>query len=190
MTEYHPLLKEIFDVYYITEKNKHYIENKTAIVMTNAKYVENLRHSISHLMEGLKLEFESGDAEKINEQFTHAKKHLNDLDVNGYEYLAGLLLTRVREAIERAGFFVNINNAEPLHQEALDHFEMGRNTRTENKEKAMQCFGNTIDLCQQALRVISPIHRREKTLTNISIGSFIIAIISTIIAIFALHNAS
>ena len=188
MAKYYEYLKAIMDEYYRVEKNKHHIESKTAIVMVNTKYVENLRHSYSHLMAGLKLELDSGSEEKIIEQYRHSCKHLSDLDVNGYEYLSGVLLRRLKQRIEKAGFFINIGNSENCLEEALDHFGRGRSLRTENKQIAMESFEKAIDLCTDGLRQIVSVTKVNKNMAKISIGAFIISSIAVLFAILAYYK--
>ena len=152
--------------------------------MVNVKYIENMRHSYSHLMVGIKLQLANESREKILEQFTHALKHLKDLDVNGCEYLAGVLLRRLRDRIEFSGYYINTGRANNHFEEASSKFEMGRGSRVESKEKAMGCFEDCIDLCLAGLREIIPATGAEKTRISIAACAFLVAVIALLVSIF------
>lgn len=181
-------LSAVINEYYEVEKRKNHIEGKTAYVITNTKYLENVRHAMSHLMAGLKLQ-DTGvpaDDPRAKEQFVHARKHIRDLDINGYEYLAGYLLTQVRKCIEGAGLYLATGRAEAFRQEALAHFNRGRDLRTSDKNTAMAQFELCVDKCQQGLREIGPISPLDKRAYKIALWSLLVGATGAILAVIAL----
>jgi len=185
MAQFSEELKRVIEEYRIIEQNKNHIEDKTAYVIMNAKYYENLRHAFSHLVAGLEFELDGNpeDKEKIKEQYIHVRKHMSDLDVNGYEYLAGFFLTEIRERIEAAGFFSSLGRSENLQREAIRHFDKGRDLRVAKKQEAMKHFESCIDLCMEGLREIVPVPKVEKRALKVNIASLVTATIAIIITI-------
>ncbi len=183
-TQYDDILNKIVSEWTIVEKNKHHIESKSGITIVNVKYIENLRHSFSHFIIGVKSQLQNKPIDETTDQYKTALNHLRNLDVNGYEYLAGVLLKRLKSQIEASGYFVNIGKANNLFDEASNKFGMGRSSRTENKKKAMDCFESCIDLCQKGLLSIVPATKAEKVRINLAIASIIIALIALAISIF------
>jgi len=185
MVEFSNELIKIIRDYREIEKNKNRLEDKTAFVMMNAKYYENVRHTLSHLIAALELEIERspGNEQKINEQYIHARKHMSDLDVNGYEFLAGVFLTDLREKIEKSGFFSVVGRAENLLDEALKHFDKGRDLRVAKKEQGMEQFEKCIDLCMEGQREIVPVTRTEKMNVRINVTALVLSVISIVVVI-------
>jgi len=166
-------------------KNKNYIEDKTAYVITNSKFYENQRHAFSHLLAALELEVE-GDpskANKIRKLYIEATNNVDNLDINGYEYLAGYLLTELRESIENAGFYVNVSNADALRKEAIRYMDRGRNLRPSDKKEAMVSFEKCIDLCLEARTKFESVSKIEKQNYKIKITSLVISIIAVVVSL-------
>ena len=182
--DYADILKELVEEFSVVEKHKHHIEGKTATTIVNVKFMENLRHSYSHLLTGIKFQYSDRPRVEVMDQYKTALNHLRNLDVNGYEYLAGVLLKRLRTRIENSGYFVDVGKAMNCFEEASSKYEMGRSSRTENKETALECFEASIDLCLEGAREVVPATKAEKTRINLALASLIVAIIAILIAIF------
>jgi|GEM_PF-4689746 len=182
-------VKNLVAIYKTVSQNKNYIEDKTAYLMTNSKYYENLRHAFSHLISALDLELE-GDptkATQIHGLYVESANHINNLDVNGYEFLAGYLCNELRERIEKAGLYVNTGNADSLREEALRHLDKGRDLRPENKEEAMVHFEKCIDLCLKAKTQFTSASKIEKNSFRINLVTMVCsgtAVLAAIISIF------
>jgi len=185
MNKFSDHLKTLIAKYQEVQENKNHLEDKTAFVMTNSKYYENQRHAFSHLINALALESE-GDPQKndeIHKLYTEAFNHIDNLDVNGYEYLAGYFLTELREKIENSGLYADTGKAENLRDEAVRHFDKGRDLRPSKKKEAMGQFEKCIDLCTEASREIVPVTKVEKRNIRINITTMIFSIIAVIIAV-------
>ncbi len=181
--DYAKILVKLTEEYAKVEKHKHHIEGKTATTIVNVKFIENLRHSYSHLITGIKFQFKNEPPEKTLEQYKTALTHLKNLDVNGYEYLAGVLLKRLKQKIESSGYFVDVGKANNYFDEAVSKFGAGRSARSEDKEAAMTCFESCIDLCQDGLREVIPSTRAEKTRLSLATVSLIVAIIALLVVL-------
>ncbi|MBI4774154.1 MAG: hypothetical protein HY788_08245 [Deltaproteobacteria bacterium] len=183
-------IQYLVSIFRQVERNKNRIESKTGFVITNAKYYENLRHSFSHLNEALFFLSEDPDPDVDNfvKQLDQAEHHLSNLDVNGYEYLAGELLNDLTDRIDRAGFFHSIGNADEYRKNALRQFDIGREKRTANKAEAMTHFENCVTECEQGLKEITPISRIDRASYNIQVITGLIALIALVVAIVALSN--
>ena len=182
--DYTEILKKLTEEYDEVEAHKHHIEGKTGFAIINVKFIENLRHSYSHLVTAIKYQLNNEPREKTLEQYQTALNHLKNLDVNGYEYLAGVFLKDLKEQIDTSGYFVDTGKAYNYHQEALTHFNAGRSARTENKEKAMVSFESCVERCQEGLREIIPATRAEKTRISIAAIALVVAIIALLVTIF------
>ena len=185
MAKFSTELTLVVNEYKEVEKNKNRIEDKTAYLITNSKYYENVRHTLSHLMVALELEIEDDPAnnDQIKEQYIHARKHMSDLDINGYEYLAGYFLTESLERIENAGLFYSVGKSQNLRNEAVRHFDKGRGLRVAKKDQGMKHFEKCIDLCMEAETNIIPATKLEIRYARLALWSFIISIIAIITAI-------
>lgn len=182
--DYSEILKTLVEEFEVVERHKHHLEGKTATTMVNVKFIENLRHSYSHLMTGIKFQYSSEPPEKVADQYKIALNHLRNLDVNGYEYLAGVMLKRLRSKIEISGYFVDVGKANNCFEEAAGKFELGRSARTADKEQAMAAFESCVDLCQEGLREVVPTTKAEKTRITLASAALIVAIISLLFAFF------
>lgn len=178
------ILEKIVDEWARVEDNKHRIEGKAGFTVVNVKYIENLRHAFSHFMAGLKLQKQDVSDDEIGDQYKSALNHLKNLDVNGHEYLAGMLLKRLRNRIEYSGYFINADKSKNFFEEASNKFEMGRSSRTESKDQAMVCFESCIDLCQKGLREVVPPTKAEKTRIGLTAISVVLALAAFIRSFF------
>ena len=179
----------LVDSYFEVERNKHKIEGETAYVMTNSKYYENMRHSLNHLMRAFEsyLKPEQPDLPQFEEQFGQANHHLSNLDVNGYEYLAGVFLAELADKLEASSFFYSTGNASEFRKRALQHFDLGRETRTPDKKVAMAHFEKCIEECKlgiQEIKPVSALDRRNYFFFGWTLFFSIIACLLALIAIF------
>lgn len=178
-------LKKLIAKYQEVQENKNHLEDKTAFVMTNSKYYENQRHALSHLINALALEIEGGSQknDEMHKLYTEAFNHIDNLDVNGYEYLGGYFLTELREKIETTGFYTDTGKAENLLNEAIRHFDKGRDLRPSKKKEAMEQFEKCIDLCMEGSREIVPLTKAEKRNIRINITTMIFSVVAVIAAL-------
>jgi soluble cytochrome b562 len=176
-------LERIVKEYLKIEERKHHIEDKTAYVITNSKYYENTRHGLKHLINALALMLEEAEQASIEEQCNEAYYHLENVDVNGYEYLAGYFLSEVRDKLDRTNLYTDIGKAENLEQEALRHYDRGRNLRATKKIEAMDQFEKCIDICIEAKREIVPVKETEKRQIQIGLLALVVAVVSFGIAV-------
>ena len=105
-------MKKIVKRYTDIEHKKNHIEGKTAYHIMNTKYYEQIRHALSHLISVLSLELSENKSEseklKIENLYQKILHHMDNIDVNGYEYLAGGMLSELTGKLEREGFFVSV----------------------------------------------------------------------------------
>jgi hypothetical protein len=188
MSRFSPELEEFISVAEKVTKNKNYIEDKTGYVITNSKFYENQRHAFSHLLSALALEIEGKPetAVKMGKLYVEAINHLDNLDINGYEYLAGYLLTELRESIEQAGLYINTSTADTLRLEAVRHINRGRDLRPSNKEEAMANFEKSIDLCIKAKTKFSKASKIEIRSYKIKLTSLVVSLIALAVSAVAI----
>jgi hypothetical protein len=190
MEELKNKLNDFIGTYLDVERNKNRIESETAYVITNAKYYENMRHSFGHLIRAI--EFYVGNQpqnlELFREHFAQAKHHLQNLDVNGYEYLAGVFLEELRQKIESTGFFHSVGNANEFRRNALRQFDLGREKRTPDRVCAMKHFECCIQECKRGLHEIKPLTSVEKGNYRMTAGALLVAILSLGVAVIALYK--
>jgi len=178
-----PKLVEFIQKYQEVEQNKNRIESSTAYVITNGKYYENLRHAFSHLVAALDTWIAESDVQAFVFQLEQSKHHLANLDVNGYEYLAGVFLEELAEKIEQCGLFHSLGNAIQYRSNALRQFDLGREKRTPDRLAAMGHFERCIQECQRGLSDIKPLTPVEKRNYRINIAVLLTAVLALIVAI-------
>jgi hypothetical protein len=167
--------------------NKNHIENKVGYVMTNAKFYENLRHAFSHLINALDMEIAGNTAksEQAHRLYSSAIDHIDNIDVNGYEFLAGYFLNELRVRLEKAGLYVDTGNAETLREQALRHLDKGRDLRPVDKKGAMDQFEKCIDLCIEAKTKFAPVSKFDKRNLRINIFTMVFAGIALTVSIIS-----
>jgi len=184
MAKYSDDLKELVALYQEVQTNKNKLEGKTAYLITNAKYYESQRHAFSHLITALDLEIKGSlDEEQKRKSYREAIHHIENLDVNGYEYVAGVCLTELREKIEEAGFYTNIGGAKTFHSDAVRHFNQGRDFRPVNKQQAIDSFENSINCYKEGLKEIKPVPAIDRRNLKVNITTMILSIIAIIVGI-------
>ncbi len=190
MQELRESLIRLIDSYFEVERNKNRIEGETAYVITNSKYYENLRHAVNHTMRALEFYLKSDppNLPQFRDQYEQAYHHFLNLDVNGYEYLAGIFLEELREKIETSGFFHTTGNAEDYRKNALRHFDLGREKRTPDRNAAMQHFEQCIHECKKGLQGIQPVSKIEKRSYRVFAWTLLVAIAALVVALIALFK--
>lgn len=183
-------LISLIDSYLEVEKNKNRIEGETAYVITNSKYYENLRHAVNHMMRALEFYLKSDppDLPQFQTQYEQACHHFLNLDVNGFEYLAGVFLEELTGKIETSGFFHSVGNAEQCRKNALRHFDLGREKRTPDKNAAMVHFEQCVFECKKGLQEIQPVARIERRNYRLFAWTLFFAITGCILALIALFK--
>jgi hypothetical protein len=144
--ESYPKINSIIDEYLWAKEQITALEGSAAHSSIHARTVDNIRHTLDHVLVGLSLTGSpDNNPEKVAGQFDEAYLHILNYAPNAAEYLAGRSLKNARGAIASAGFFGKTENANKLYQRALDNYNMARLKRTESPREAVGLFKLSIE---------------------------------------------
>lgn len=161
MADIHPKLREIIDLYFEAKEKITSIESKSAISAIHLRYVEDVRHALSHILTGLKLEQDASTIGEAEKQYASAYDHLSNLGPDSYQYIAGVMLDRLKKRIEKAGFFGEVGKALNLQSTAIEYYTRARQLRTPNPAQSMELFRKCVSTCQEAVGGIAFPTRKE-----------------------------
>ena len=157
----YPRLKETVELYFETKRRVFEIESISAVSPLHQAYVNNIRHSLDHVMSGLMSEINGNNSECALKQFDEAHAHIGNLGPDAHQYIAGVMLENLTKSIESAGFFGKAGKAKSQLDAAIGHYSRGRELRTPDVEQSMQQFKNCIVICKDAILEIEQPTRRE-----------------------------
>jgi len=122
----HQKLQEIAEQYARVKQLVIDLEGDTAISGLTIRTVNDIRHTLDHVLIGVALEAEADEenADKIEHHYAEAVGHLENYLVNSYETISGKVLAICRERIDTAGPFTRIAKAKNLFKEAVSHYTM------------------------------------------------------------------
>ena len=160
MLAIHPTLQNVVSAYRECKERVLIIENVSAVSPLHQTYVNNIRHTLDHIMAGLQSELD-GDADKAVIQYNDAHSHIANSGPDAHQFIAGIMLKKLTSAIREAGFFEEIGNAKSQLSIAIDHYTHGRKLRTSDPEQSMDAFQQGIMICKDALMGISHPAKKE-----------------------------
>lgn len=161
MADIHPKLKQTIQLYFTVKGQIESIESQSALSAIHLQYIDNVRHTLDHIMAGLRAEQDPARAGEAEQFYTDAYVHLSNLGPDSYEYIAGVMLSKLKSRIEDAGFFGEVGKALNLRRTAADYYTRGRELRTTDRARSMEQFDKCVSTCQDAMLEIKFPTRKE-----------------------------
>ena len=179
----HPKLSELADRYDRTKGLLSDIESETGYLSLTTRTVNDLRHTLDHILKGVALE-RNGELEQADYLYSGAIEHLREHTLNSFENVAGMVLKATWKRLEEAGFFTDSAQAFDLYRRATRSYSLGRQTRTEDEDASLAHFRQAARLALEARKMIKPEPRWRRfvvwwalalglaTLANVAFGVY------------------
>ncbi|NOY58463.1 MAG: hypothetical protein GXO75_05965 [Calditrichaeota bacterium] len=162
------------------------MENKAAISSINHNFTNNIRHALEHLSIATTLALDDLNKEKSINHINEAIIHLQNLAPDSCEHIAGKKLKESRIFMAGSGIFAEIRKSQELHEQAIFHYTQGRNIRSADPDQAIKRFNDVVDLCNNAIQLITPARKIQKAQIIIAFLGWLIAFILFLDKVFSI----
>jgi hypothetical protein len=145
----HDKLKRAMEQYFHVKRLVLELEGFTALSSLTPRTFNDVRHTLDHILTGMNLEMTS-DYSGAEYHYTQAYEHLREYLLNAYEIIAGRALAKSYDKIKSAGTLTRVGKAWNLHNEAITHYNIGRELRTADPEVSLTHLRTAAELTIQA----------------------------------------